>query len=185
MKISKIDLEQKFIEIIERKYQELNLGKDCVQKFSKIRNFEANTIGQIGEEYIKLIVSEITEIVDDGVIHNEYDVLTKSGKYIEVKTARKGRTNNTFQFNGINPRYNYDYMICLGVCEDKLLYRIFLKSEIQYIHKERNYFIIQGNYKRQLVRMNPDNHVNLKLTINLNDLYDISNLVTELKKILK
>ncbi len=164
-----MNLEQKFIEIIERKHNELNLGKDYSQKFSKIRDFEGNAIGQIGEEYIKLIVAEITEIEDDGVIHNEYDVLTKSGKYIEVKTARKGRTNNTFQFNGINPRYNYDYMICIGVCEDKLLYRIFLKSEIQYIHKERNHFIIQGEYRRQLVQMNPDNHVNLKLTINLND----------------
>lgn len=180
-----MNLEQKFIEIIERKHRELNLGKDYSQKFSKIRDFEGNAIGQIGEEYIKLIVSEITEIVDDGVIHNEYDILTKSGKYIEVKTARKGRTNNTFQFNGINPRYNYDFLICLGVCEDKLLYRIFFKSETQYIHKERNHFIIQGDYKRQLVQMNPDNHVNLKLTINLNDLYDISNIIDELKKILK
>jgi len=94
-----MNLEQKFIEIIERKHRELNLDKDYSQKFSKIRDFEGNAIGQIGEEYIKMIVSEITEIVDDGVIHNEYDILTKSGKYIEVKTARKGRTNNTFQFN--------------------------------------------------------------------------------------
>jgi hypothetical protein len=111
--------------------------------------------------------------------------LTKSGKYIEVKTARKGRSNNTFQFNGINPRYNYDFLICLGICEDKLLYRIFLKSETQYIHKERNHFIIQGDYRRQLVQMNPDNHVNLKLTINLHDLYDIASLITELKKMLQ
>ncbi|TAG89633.1 MAG: restriction endonuclease, partial [Bacteroidetes bacterium] len=53
-----------------------------------------------------------------------------------------------------------------------------------YIHKERNHFIVQGAYKRQLVQMNPDNLVNLKLTINLNDLYDISNLITELNEIL-
>jgi hypothetical protein len=73
-------------------------------------------------------------------------------------------------------------LVCLGVCEDKLLYRIFEKSDIKYIHKERNHFIVQGEYKRQLVQMNPDNHVNLKLTINLNDLSDISNLITELKE---
>ena len=132
----------------------------------------------------KLIVAEVTEIVEDDVIHNEYDILTKSGKYIEIKTARKGRTGNTFQFNGINPRYNYDYLVCLGICEDKLLYRLFLKSETQYIHKERNHFIIQGDYKRQLVQMNPDNHVNFKLTIKIDDLFDISNLVDELKELL-
>ena len=177
-----MNLEQKFIEIIERKHAELNLGKDYTEKFSKIKDFEGNAIGQIGEEYVKYIISEITDIIDDGAIHNEYDVLTASGIYFEVKTARKGRSNNTFQFNGINPRYNYDYLVCLGVCEDRLLYRIFEKSDIKYIHKERNHFIIQGEYKRQLVQMNPDNHVNLKLTINLNDLSDISNLITELKE---
>lgn len=75
-------------------------------------------------------------------------------------------------------------MICLGICEDKLLYRIFLKSEIQYIHKERNHYIIQGNYKRQLVQMNPDNLVNLKLSINITDLYDITSLIDRLKEII-
>jgi hypothetical protein len=179
-----VNLEKKFIEIIERKHSELNLGKDYSQKFSKIKDFEGNAIGQIGEEYIKAIVSKITEINEDGVIHNEYDILTKSGKFIEVKTARKGRTNNTFQFNGINPRYNYDYLVCLAICEDKLLFRIFLKSDILYIHKERSHFIIQGNYKRKLVQMNPDNHVNLKLTISIDDLVSIEHLIEELKHFL-
>jgi hypothetical protein len=180
-----MNLEDKFLEIIERKHKELNLGKDYNQKFSKIKDFEANAIGQIGEEYIKFIISSITRIIDDGVIHNEYDVLTESGLYFEVKTARKGRTNNTFQFNGINPRYNYDYLICLGVCENELLYRIFKKSEIVYIHQDRNHFVIQGDYKRQLVQMNPDNQVNFKLTINLKDLINVSNLIKELNYVIK
>lgn len=33
--------------------------------------------------------------------------------------------------------------------------------------------------------MNPNNLVNLKLTINRNDLLEISNLITELKDLLK
>jgi len=180
-----MNLEDKFLEIIERKHKELNLGRDYNKKFSKVKDFEANAIGQIGEEYVKYVISSITNIIDDGVIHNEYDVLTESGLYFEVKTARKGRTNSTFQFNGINPRYNYNFLICLGVCEDELLYRIFKKSEIVYIHKERNHFVIQGDYKRQLVQMNPDNQVNFKLTISLKDLYNISNLVDELKEKIK
>ena len=179
-----MSLEEQFIEIIERKHNELNLGKDYSQKFSKIRDFEGNAIGQIGEEYMKLVVSNISPVQNDATIHNEYDILTASGKYLEVKTARKGRTNNTFQFNGINPRYNYDYLVCLAVCEDKLLYRIFLKSEIVYIHSERNHFIIQGEYRRQLVKMNPDNQVNLKLTVSMNDLFDISNLPNELRTLI-
>jgi len=34
-----MNLEQKFIEIIERKHRELNLGKDYSHKFSKIKDF--------------------------------------------------------------------------------------------------------------------------------------------------
>lgn len=177
-----MNLENIFLEIIERKHNELNLGKDYNQKFSKIKDFEGNAIGQIGEEYIKLIISKITQIQEDGIIHNEYDIVTKSGIYFEVKTARKGRTNSTFQFNGINPRYNYNFLICLGVCEDKLLYRIFTKSEIHYIHKDRKYYIVQDNYKKQLVQMNPDNQVNYKITIHLKDLYEITTLLDELHK---
>lgn len=156
-----MNLEKKFVEIIERKHNELNLGKDYNQKFSKIRDFEANAIGQIGEEYIKAIISEVTDIIDDGVIHNEYDVLTKNGKYFEVKTARKGRSNNTFQFNGINPNYNYDFLICLGISENSILYRMFSKNEIIYKHKDRNHYIIQGEFSKQLVKMNPNNLIKM------------------------
>lgn len=179
-----MNIEDKFLSIIERKHKELNLGKDYNKKFSIIRDFEANAIGQIGEEFLKFIINSITKIDDDGVIHNEYDIRTEKGKLFEVKTARKGRNNNTFQFNGINPKYNYDFLICLGVCEDKLLYRIFKKEDIKYEHKVRNYFIIQGNYKRQLVQMNPDNHVNFKLTINMTDLFEISTLIQELQSLI-
>ena len=180
-----MNLENKFLEIIEKKHKELNLGQDYLYKFSKIRDFEGNAIGQIGETFLKIIISEITEVIEDGIIHNEYDILTESGIYFEVKTARKGRTNNTFQFNGINPNYNYHFLICLGVCEDKLLYRIFNKNDIQYKHKDRNHYIIQGDYDRQLVQMNPNNLVNLKLTININDLFDISNLINEIQNLIK
>ena len=105
-----MNLELRLSDIIERKHKELNLGKDYSKKFSKIKDFEGNAIGQIGEEFVKYIISNITDIEDDGIIHNEYDIRTKTGLTFEVKTARKGRSNDTFQFNGINPNYNYNYM---------------------------------------------------------------------------
>jgi len=178
------DLESRLQEIIERKYQELNLGRDYNSKFSKIRDFEANAIGQIGEEFIKKIISEFTDVVDDGIIHNEFDIQTQSGIFFEVKTARKGRNNNTFQFNGINPNYNYNYMICLGICEDSIHYRIFEKTEISYFHRERKFYIKQGDFSKQLVQMNPQNQVNYKLTLNLRELFNIELLSTQLQLIL-
>jgi len=178
------DLESRLIIIIERKHEELNLGRDYNAKFSKIRDFEGNAIGQIGEEFVKNIVRDFTEIIEDGTIHNEYDIQTKSGIFFEVKTARKGRNNNTFQFNGINPNYNYNYLICLGICENSIHYRIFEKKDIYYVHRERKFYIKQGNFSRQLVQMNPQNQVNYKITLNLNELSDIELLPEQLISIL-
>lgn len=48
------------------------------------------------------------------VIHDEYDILS-NGIKIEIKTARKGLKNNSLQFNGINPAYNNDYIIVIGL----------------------------------------------------------------------
>jgi len=181
-----INLEKIFAEIIERKHNELGLGQDYNKKFSKIKDFEANAIGQIGEEFVNIVISKITKIKDDSEVkqNDEYDIETNSGLRFEVKTARKGRKNDTFQFNGLNPRYNYHYLICLGLTEENLYYRIFKKDEIKYVHKDKKYYIIQGNYRRQLVQMNPDNHVNFKLTISINDLYNIENFENELRNII-
>jgi len=177
------DLEGKLQNIIEKKYKELNLGRDYNAKFSKIRDFEANAVGQIGEEFAKIIIKEFTEIIDDGIIHNEYDIKTGNDILFEIKTARKGRDNNTFQFNGINPNYNYDYLLCLGICENSIHFRFFSKKDIHYVHKERKHYIEEKGFKKQLVQMNPQNQVNYKLTLNLKDLYDISQISEQLNSI--
>ncbi len=178
------NLEIKLKEIIERKHLELNLGRDYSEIFSKIRDFEGNAIGQIGEEFAKEVIKQVTTIVDEGIIHTEYDVQTETGILFEVKTARKGRNGNTFQFNGINPNYNYSYLLCLGICEDAILYRIFDKKDISYIHKTKNFFVKQGEISKQLVQMNPNNLVNYKLTLNLKELFEASTLIPYLESIL-
>jgi hypothetical protein len=179
-----IDLEKKLQEIIERKYLEVKFGKNPNAKFAKITDLEGNAVGQIGEEYAKFLVSQFFEIIDDGVIHDEYDIQTKNGVFFEVKTARKGSKNSTFQFNGINPNYNYNYLLCIGICEDVVVFRIFEKKDISYHHKDRKFYIKQGDFEKQLVSMNPNNQVNFKLTLNLRDLKDISLITTKLKEIL-
>ncbi len=176
-----LDIDKEFLNIIERKHEQLNLGKDYRRKFSKIKDFEGNAIGQIGESLVKKIISNITSIIDDGVIHTEYDIKTESGICFEIKTARKGRKNDTFQFNGINPNYNYNYLICLGITEEELFYRIFLKSSIKYIHNGQKHFLIQEDFEKQLVKMNPNNLVNYKLTINKKELFRISNFIDEIR----
>lgn len=188
------DLEEIFKKIIEKKYVESGFEKENNEKFSKIKPFEANAIGGIGEEFIKEILSKLTKILDEGTIHNEYDVCTESGVRFEIKTARKGKTNNTFQFNGINPQYNYNYLICIGICFDKIVYRIFEKNNISYKHEKENrgYVIEQkkdeynnNSINKKLVSMNPGNQVNFKLTLNISEMSDLQNFYVNLKSILK
>lgn len=173
------------ISIIKRKHEELGLGKDYNHIFSKIKDFEANAIGQIGEEYARKICRHVTDIEqnNDDTVHNEFDISTKSGIKIEVKTARLGK-KCTFQFNGIEPRRNYDYILCIGICLDKVVHRIFSHDNIKYNHPTRRYFITQkGGFKKQLVKMNPDNLVSYKLTTTPKQMFEIEELPLELSKI--
>lgn len=172
------------LEIIKEKYQELQKYK---QKgiFNKINGFEGNAIGQIGEKFIKELFLKLKLPLDNDndkeIIHDEFDLLSK-GKKIEIKTARKGLKNDTFQFNGINPKYNYDYIIFIGITYNDIYYYIIdKKQDYKYDHKKRKDFIKINDKFRQLVQMNPGNAVNLKLTLNLKELKDSRNLTTDLK----
>lgn len=170
------------LEIIEEKHKELEVFKQ-EGIFSKIKDFEGNAIGQIGEKFMKALFIALNLPLDSenkDIIHDEFDLLS-NGKKIEIKTARKGLKNNTFQFNGINPKYNYDYIILLGITYDDLYYYIIdKKQDYQYDHKSRKDFIKINDKYKQLVSMNPGNAVNLKLTLNLKELKNYQNLSDEL-----
>ncbi|GAA7146567.1 hypothetical protein HpCHN62_10390 [Helicobacter pylori] len=49
------------------------------------------------------MLNAIDGVINDGIIHDEYDIMTKSGVSFEVKTARKGRANNTFLVQWYKP----------------------------------------------------------------------------------
>ena len=175
--------------IIDKKYEELNYDKRNKNNiFWKITEFEANAIGQIGEGFVKEVFRKFNVKFDDTKkhIHDEYDILLDDGTKIEIKTARKGK-RDIFQFNAINPKYNFDYIICVAILEDDLLYRIIGKNKIQYVHKERRWFVDleETNEKRKLVSMNVDSQEIFKLVLNKKYLKDISDMGNELKSILE
>ncbi len=175
------------LKVIEEKYNELEKYNKKNDLFWQLEEFEGNAVGQIGEEFIKRIFKN-TNIPFNStkkIIRDEYDMIS-SGKKIEIKTARKGRKNNTFQFNGINPRYNYNYLIFVGITKNEVLYKIINKDKIKYVHKERKHFVNLKNNKKQLVKMNPNNEVNFKLTLNIKDMINAEdNLENELANIFK
>ncbi|WP_297193081.1 restriction endonuclease [uncultured Campylobacter sp.] len=178
-------IENILLELIDEKYNELKNKQDR-GIFEKILLFEANAVGQIGEKFVKEVFKFLNipfEDFDKDVIHDEFDMISNSKK-IEIKTARKGINRDTFQFNGINPKYNYDYIILIAISTKSLHYYIINKSkDYIYNHKLKKDFMIINNKEKQLVSMNPGNQVNLKLTLNLKELKDISNFTNDLKEI--
>lgn len=176
-----MDLEKLLLELIEQKYSEVQ-KKQKSGIFEKILHFEGNAIGQIGEKFVKEVFKALNLPLDElpqEIIHDEFDLLS-NGKKIEIKTARKGLNNNTFQFNGINPKYNYDYIL-LGITTQSVHYYIVnKKQDYHYNHTLRKEYIKVNGKDKQLVMMNPGNQVNLKLTLNLKDLKPIVNFTNEL-----
>lgn len=170
--------------IINDKYEELNKQQQLEDRFIKIRTFEGNAIGQIGEIFTKSVFKNFgipMKDVGKEIVHDEYDII--SGNYkIEIKTARKGIKANTFQFNGINPIYNHDYIILIGLTTNQIYYQI-ISGKSVYDHPTRSNFLIVNNKERKLVQMNPGNTVNFKLTLNIKDLKKIDGFVEELKQI--
>lgn len=170
--------------IIDDKYNELGKQKnDKNNIFWQIQEFEGNAVGQIGEKFVKNIFLSLGIPVDnvEETIHNEYDILSDSRK-IEIKTARKGKNNDTFQFNGINPIYNYDYLIFIGILSNEVVHKILSKDSIQYVHNEKKHVVNLGNNNKKLVAMNPGSTENYKLTLNLKDMQNSEFLIEEFKK---
>ncbi|WHQ37194.1 hypothetical protein [Spiroplasma sp. SV19] len=179
-------------ELITNKHNELLPKK--TGRFAKAWDFEGNAVGQIGEEFVKRIFQDNDALVEENnkTIHNEFDILYQGNK-IEIKTAKIGRnksSNGTFQFNGINPKYNYAMIILIGIESDVVKYRIIPKKDINYIHNDRQYKVkynVNGVEKtKALVSMNPGNEVNKKLTLSSKELYDdIENLFININNLLK
>ncbi|ARJ55676.1 hypothetical protein [Campylobacter cuniculorum] len=175
-------IKELLLKIIEEKHKELQAFKQS-GIFDKIKDFEGNAIGQIGEKFIKELFKKISIPIDNNkeIIHDEFDLLSNDKK-IEIKTARKGLKNDTFQFNGIKAKYNYDYIILLGITYDDIYYYIIDKKQYyKYDHKKRKEFIKIGEKDKQLVSMNPGNTVNYKLTLKLDELKPSKDLIEELR----
>lgn len=175
--------EELMSEIIDNKYNEVMARNSETGPFDKIKQFEGNAVGQIGEEFVKraFIESGITIDNESNTIHDEYDLKIRDTK-IEVKTARKG-SKDTFQFNGINPIYNVKYIVLIGISASKIYCKVLEKAWLRYEHHQQSYYFNIDGRDFKLVPMNPGNAVNYKLTLNVKYLDDISKFGAEILKI--
>ena len=126
--------------------------------------------GEIGEEFIRRYVSSHDIPVSNGGRTSRMD-LKIGDRYFEVKTASLG-VNGTFQFNHVRLDRDYDYLFCLGICPDQIVFNMWRKG------------VVAENRAGRLVRMAEGQAVTYKLTKKLTDMKPIETLPSILRTIL-
>ena len=124
--------------------------------------------GQIGEEFIRqyLIAAKIP--VGNGSRVTPTDLLI-AGKRFEVKTASLG-ANGTFQFNHVRLDRTYNYLLCLGICPEKIVFLAWRKG------------VVSEGGAGTLVRMAEGQSTTHKITKKLADMKPIEKLPRWIRK---
>ncbi len=124
--------------------------------------------GQIGEEFIRKYLAGAGILVGNGSRVTPTDMLV-AGKQLEIKTASLG-TNGTFQFNHIRLDRTYDYLLCLGICPDRITFVAWRKG------------VIAEGGAGSLVRMAEGQSTTHKITKKLTDMEPIEELPSWVRK---
>jgi hypothetical protein len=124
--------------------------------------------GEIGEEFVRRYLKEAGIEVGNGHRASATD-MRLAGLKFEVKTASLG-ANGTFQFNHVRLDKAYDYLLCLGICPQEIVFDMWRKGAVA-----------EGTAGR-LVRMAEGQSVTYKLTKKLTAMKPIAELPVEIQK---
>jgi hypothetical protein len=115
------------------------------------RNLGNTNRGAIGEEFVRRYLQSAG--VKVGAIGKRTDItdMQIGGHRFEIKTASLG-ANGTFQFNHVRLDRNYDYLLCLGICPEKIVFNMWRKG------------VVAEGLAGHLVRMAEGQAVTYKLT---------------------
>ena len=92
------------------------------------RNLGNTNRGEIGEEFVRRFLSRKGIDVGNGSRTSRTD-MTIEGRRFEVKTASLG-ANGTFQFNHVRLDRQYEYLLCLGICPNSIVFNMWRKGEV-------------------------------------------------------
>lgn len=120
--------------------------------------------GQIGEDFIRRYAAEAGIDVSQGSRVTPTDLVI-AGHTFEVKTASLG-ANGTFQFNHIRLDRTYQYLLCLGVTPNSLVFQVWRKG------------VVSEGGAGSLVRMAEGQSTTHKLTKRLPEMRPIDELLT-------
>lgn len=117
-------------------------GIDPTATLAKCFELQSNYSGTSGELLIKRIMSEKgAKVINEDVTHDFYDVKASydglSEKTYEIKTARMD-LNGNFQFDGITPENEFDFIILLAVKPEGILFNMQHRSSFSTLIDESN-----------------------------------------------
>ncbi len=126
--------------------------------------------GEVGEKFIIQYLKKFGIEAENGENRTSKTDLHIGEVKFEVKTASLG-ANGTFQYNHVRLDRDYNYLLCVGLCPQKIVYSLWRKGDVA-----------EGNAGR-LVRMAEGQSVTFKLTKKLSDMIDLDSLVPAISKI--
>ncbi|MYC35083.1 MAG: hypothetical protein F4X64_18195 [Chloroflexi bacterium] len=124
--------------------------------------------GAIGEEFIRRYLTLNDFTVGNGGRVSATDLRIGNVRF-EVKTASLG-ANGTFQFNHVRMDRDYDYLLCLGICPNEVVFEMWRKG------------VVAENRAGRLVRMAEGQAVTYKLTKRLDDMESIAQLPDRIRQ---
>ena len=130
-----------------------------LEGYRRLRNTNR---GQIGEDFIRRYLSEANIPIGNGSRVTPTD-LQIAGSQFELKTASLG-ANGTFQFNHVRLDRPYQYLLCLGICPDKIVFQAWRKG------------VVSEGGAGALVRMAEGQSTTHKITKRLMDMRPIEEL---------
>ncbi len=126
--------------------------------------------GEIGEEFIRRHLTAAGLRVSNGTRTSKTDVSIE-GRQFEIKTASLG-ANGTFQFNHVRLDRRYDFLLCLGICPQSIVFNVWRKGEVA------------ENKAGSLVRMAEGQAVTYKITKKPDDMVDVADMPEHLATLL-
>lgn len=127
--------------------------------------------GEIGEEFIRRYLAGSGIEVGNGGRTSRTDIRIGNLR-LEIKTASLG-ANQTFQFNHVRLDRQYEYLLCLGVCPDRVVFNMWRKG------------FVAENRAGTLVRMAEGQAVTYKLTKRLDHMVSIDDLPARVRRALE
>ena len=95
----------------------------------QIKILDNSCKGDLAEEFVMELCKTLGFNVEPGKSRlGNYDLEIEKKKF-EVKMATEDLTGN-FQFNHIRYDYKYDWLICIGISPNSILFEIFSKADV-------------------------------------------------------